>query len=101
MLVLLLPAVAHSVTELVDLCRVMPAQAQRACFTIWFTDARQRRRAPPPTELLREALQEAEQGRLLAADAARRLLRQPEIQKLITQLHYADEWAASIEVRRR
>lgn len=82
-------------------CRVMPAQSQRACFTIWFTDARQRRRAPPPTELLWEALQEAEQGRPLAADAARQLLRQPDIQKLVAQLHYGDEWAVSIEVSRQ
>lgn len=38
----------------------MPAEAQRVCFTIWFTDARRQRAAHNDgRELLRDALQRA------------------------------------------
>lgn len=72
----------------------------RACFTIWFSDApRQGPRAAPPSEALRSALQRAaENGGWLPDAAAAQLLRQPDIQKLAAKLHYAEHWAASIEV---
>jgi hypothetical protein len=78
----------------------MPASAVRACFTIWFSDAPRRVRAAPPSELLQSALQQAAEGggRLSAATAAQ-LLQQPDVQGLAAKLHYADQWAASIEVR--
>jgi hypothetical protein len=78
----------------------MPASRARACFTIWFSDApRQGPRATPPSEALRSALQQAaENGGRLPDAAAAQLLRQPDIQKLAAKLHYAEHWAASIEV---
>ena len=85
----------------VFLCRVMPASRARACFTIWFSDAPRQggRTAQPPSEALRAALQQAaENGGRLPDAAAAQLLRQPDIQKLAAKLHYAQHWAASIEV---
>lgn len=92
-------AAQHQHVSVSCLCRVMPASAQRVCFTIWLTDARRQPRPPPPSELLRDALQQAaDRGGRLPDGAVQQLLRQPDVQKLAAKLHYAEEWAASIQV---